>query len=186
STTSRMTVPPSPSSSNRCSCHQRRNGPAPGSSTTRAGASQALITDVIRQVTPKRRARHVTSSPRPIRPDVTPPTARSPDALMDATWTSTDSDSSKTLRGSARTAVTTSIRTTPHILLRRDHALTVGGRPGGCAPRQGPSPGTRERPGAGPGLSITSSLLGLGRLWADRVHRGVALRRGLRREGGLV
>src|SRR5690606_39798222 len=37
-----------------------------------------------------------------------------------------------------------------------------------------------------PDLSITSSLLGLGRLWADRVHRGVALRRGLRREGGLV
>src|SRR5690606_14608607 len=50
----------------------------------------------------------------------------------------------------------------------------------------GSIPRTRERPGAGPGLSITSSLLGLGRLGADRVHRGVALRRGLRREGSLV
>src|SRR5690606_13628902 len=47
------------------------------------------------------------------------------------------------------TAVTTSNRTTPHILLRRDHALTVGGRPGGCAPRQGPSPAHAKGPAPG-------------------------------------
>ena len=65
--------------SNRCSWRNDRNGPLRCSSTKRRGRSHSVIVLVIVHVMPKWRARHVTNSPNPITPAVTPPTARSPE-----------------------------------------------------------------------------------------------------------
>ena len=50
---------------------------------------------VIRKGTPKCQARHVTSSPRPIEPDVTPPIARSRERAIEAAWRSMSSERAK-------------------------------------------------------------------------------------------
>jgi hypothetical protein len=54
---------PAPWGSKRCSCLNAANGPLTISSTNRRGGSNSTMREVIRQVTPKWRASHVTSSP---------------------------------------------------------------------------------------------------------------------------
>jgi hypothetical protein len=61
--------------------------------------------DVIRNATPKCRARHVTVSPRRMVPVVTPAVGRSDDSIMDAACASTDRDSSKHASGAAAMSV---------------------------------------------------------------------------------
>jgi len=87
---------------NVCSCRHRLNGPRCCSSTNRHGYSYSVIAEVILNMRPKCLARQVTASPSPMIPLVTPPTARSPDALIEAVWASTDSDRLKqSLAGAA-------------------------------------------------------------------------------------
>ena len=86
-TVSWSSVPPS-TARNSCWCQNVLNGPFDCSSTNRSGRSHAVISLVIVHVTPKCRARHVTNSPSPMSPAVTPPTARSPECSIEPRWAS--------------------------------------------------------------------------------------------------
>ncbi len=84
-----------PLGSKMCSWRKRAKGPRTISSTKRHGASKSVILEVIRQVSPKWRASQDTSCPGPIRPEVTPATARSREATIDSRWRSMLRDRSK-------------------------------------------------------------------------------------------
>ena len=71
------------------------------------GASSSVTLLVIVQTTPKCRARHVTVSPSPITPVVTPPIARSPDTAMDSTCALMSSAAENTAERGAAIAVIT-------------------------------------------------------------------------------
>ena len=71
-----------------------------------------MIVLVIVHVMPKWRARHVTNSPSPINPAVTPPTARSPDCSNEPRWASIDNDRSNAVSASTGISVSASKRTT--------------------------------------------------------------------------
>lgn len=83
STTSVICVS-APCSMNSWSCLKEAKGPRIISSVNRWGGSKAVILEVMRHRIPKCRASQLTSPPAPIRPDVTPPTARSFDAAIDS------------------------------------------------------------------------------------------------------
>ena len=75
-----------------------------------------MIRDVTRQRTPKWRASQVTSSSLPMRPDVTPETARSREAVMDSRWRSMLRDRSKHTPTGAAMSVTRRSRPTDHFM----------------------------------------------------------------------
>ena len=82
--------------------------------------SYAAMRAVSRQRRPRCRASHVTVSPAPSRPDVTPPTARSPVDAAASRCSSTLRERSKQRSGGAPISVSHSIRRTAPTLLARE------------------------------------------------------------------
>ena len=91
---------------------ERPERPLRCSSTKQRGRSHSMIVLVIVHVMPKWRARHVTNSPNPITPAVTPSMARSPECSNDPRWASIDSDRSNAVSGSTGMSAWASKRTT--------------------------------------------------------------------------
>ncbi len=103
---------PSGVASKRCTCRIRLNAPRTISSVNSQGRSNSVTTTVSSCQTPRCRARHVTDSPMPISPDVTPATARSPVAEELSWCTSTSRIRSNTRSGAARMIVASRMRAT--------------------------------------------------------------------------
>src|SRR4051812_1415360 len=90
-------------------------------SRKRDGLSKITILDVRFCQIPKCRARHVTSCPGPMRPDVTPAMARSPVAAVERVCMSMLRDRSKTRSMGAATIVTISMVGTAGLLCGGEH-----------------------------------------------------------------